>query len=74
MIADALNSLERRIGNDLADIKAAIAGIKSTMADKKVGLKHDIHLLSVKMDANHKRIHEKLDRGFQQVMEHLEKR
>ena len=67
VIADALNSLERRIGNAMAEIKAA-------MADMKAGLKHDLHLLSVKMDVNHKRTHEKLDRGFQQVMERLEKR
>ena len=37
-------------------------------------MKHDIHLLNVKTDVNQKTTDENLDRGFQQIMEHLHRR
>ena len=70
MTADALNSLERRVGDDIAELKHDVAGLKRDVA----GLKHDVHLLNVKVDVNQQTTEEKLDRGFRQVLEHLEKR
>ncbi|MCQ3802975.1 MAG: hypothetical protein OXC98_05340 [bacterium] len=63
LTADALNSLERRVGDDIAELKHDVAG-----------LKHDVHLLNVKVEVNQQTTEEKLDRGFRQVLEHLEKR
>ena len=63
MTADALNSMERRIGEDIADLKHDVAD-----------LKHDIHRLDVKIDVQHRSTEEKLDRGFRQILEHLDKR
>ncbi len=70
MTADALNSLERRIGEDIADLKHDVADLKHDVAD----LKHDMHRLDIKIDVQHRATDEKLDRGFQQILEHLEKR
>ena len=63
MTADALNSMERRIGEDIADLKHDVAD-----------LKHDVHRLDVKIGVQHRSTGEKLDRGFQQILEYLEKR
>ena len=35
-------------------------------------LKHDMHLLDVKIDVPHRVTDEKLDWGFRQIMEHLQ--
>ncbi len=60
MTAGALNSLERRIGEDMAELKGDVAE-----------LKHDVHLLDVKVDVNQRATDQKLDRGFQEILEHL---
>ena len=60
MTAGALNSLERRIGEDMAELKHDVAE-----------LKRDIHLLDVKVDVNQRTTDRKLDRGFQEILEHL---
>lgn len=70
MTADALNSLEGRMEDNLAEVKRDIAEVKRDVA----GVKHDVHLLNVKVDVNQRTTEEKLDRGFQRIMEHLEKR
>lgn len=64
MTAGALNSLERRIGEDMAELKAELKG---DVAE----LKHDVHLLDVKVDVNQRATDQKLDRGFQEILEHL---
>ena len=61
MTADALNSMERRIGEDIADLKHDVAD-----------LKHDVHRLDVKIDVQHRATDEKLDRGFRQILEHTD--
>ena len=63
MIADALNSLERRIGEVIAELKHDLAD-----------LKQDIHRLDAKIEVLYRSTDEKLDRGFQQILEYLEKR
>ena len=63
LTADALNSMERRIGEDIADLRGDVAD-----------LKHDVHRLDVKIDVQHRATDEKLDRGFRQILEHLDKR
>ncbi|MDE0673621.1 MAG: hypothetical protein OXI06_00885 [bacterium] len=35
-------------------------------------LKHDMHLLDVKIDVQHRVTDEKFDWGFRQIMEHLQ--
>ena len=55
------NSMERRIGEDMAELKHDVAE-----------LKHDMHLLDVKIDVPHRVTDEKLDWGFRQIMEHLQ--
>ena len=70
MTADALNSLGRRIGNDISEVKRDIAEVKHDIAE----VKQDIHLLNVKIDVNRQATDEKLDRGFRQVLEYLDKR
>ena len=70
MTAEALNSMEERLGNDIADLKNDVADLKSDVAD----LKHDIHLLDVKVDVNQRTTEEKVDRGFRQITEHLDRR
>ncbi len=77
MTADALNSLQRRIGNDISEVKRDIAEVKQDIAEVKhdfAEVKHDIHLLNVKIDVNRQATDEKLDRGFRQVLEYLDKR
>lgn len=70
MTAEALNSMEERLGNDIADLKNDVADLKGDVAD----LKHDIHLLDVKVDVNQRTTEEKVDRGFRQITEHLDRR
>ena len=53
--------MERRIGEDMAELKHDVAE-----------LKHDMHLLDVKIDVPHRVTDEKLDWGFRQIMEHLQ--
>lgn len=63
MTAEALNSMEERLSNDIAEVKQDVAE-----------LKHDIHRLDVKIDVNHRVIDEKMDRGFQQMETSLQQK
>lgn len=77
MTADALDSMESRLGEDIADLKSDVAGLKRDVAGLKgdvAGLKHDVRRLDLKIDVKHRATDEKLDRGFQQILEHLNSR
>ncbi len=64
MTADALNSMEHRLK----------AEFKADMADLKADLKHDIELLSVKVDVNQRTTARQMDEGFRQIIEHINRR
>ena len=60
MTADALNSMEHRL----------TAEFKADMAE----LKHDIELLSVKVDVNQRTTARQMDEGFRQIIELINRR
>ena len=63
MTADALNSMEQRL-------EGSIAGLKGDVAE----LRHDIRQLDVKVDVTQRTMSEQMDRGFRQIIDHIDRR
>ena len=77
MIAEALNAMEGRIDGRLDRIDGrldridgGIAGLKGDIA----GLKGDIARLDSKIDASFRLMGQRMDEGFRQVVDHLNRR
>ena len=64
MTETALTSMEHRLKTEF----------KADMADLKADLKHDIELLSVKVDVNQRTTARQMDEGFRQIIEHIDRR
>ena len=64
MTETALTSMEHRLKTEF----------KADMADLKADLKHDIELLSVKVDVNQRTTARQMDGGFRQIIEHIDRR
>ena len=77
MTADALNSMEQRLEGSIAELRGDVAELKGDVAGLKGdvgGLKHDIQLLDAKIDTNQRITEERMDRGFQQIIDHIDRR
>ena len=63
MTADAMNSMEQRIEGSIARLDAKIDGVK-----------HDVHLLSVKVDVGLETVGRQMDEGFRRIIQHIDRR
>ena len=63
MTAGALNSMEQRLEGSIAELKGDVAE-----------LRHDIRQLDVKVDVTQRTMSEQMDRGFRQIIDHIDRR
>ena len=68
MTAMAFNSLEERISEDMAELKQGQAELKHGLAE----LKHSQAELKLQVDVHQRVTEEKLDRGFREILRHLD--
>ena len=70
MTADALNSMEQRLEGSIAELKGDMAELKGDVAE----IRHDIRQLDIKVDVTQRAMSEQMDRGFQQIIDHIDRR
>ncbi len=59
---------------DVAATADALNSMEQRLEGSIAELKHDIELLSVKVDVNHRTTVRQMDEGFRQIIEHINRR